>query len=190
MPSTARTVYYLDGAEHDTVWFDDSITDDEARRSLIEHDGYPAGIRVERQRVPLARFIADHGIGMQVDRVKVRPDRGPGRTDDERRWDAEASHYRVRLLRSGARPFGLYYSMGAAHKSPPTLPDVLDCLASDASGYDAEDGFEAWAEAYGYDPDSRRAERLYRAVERQAEHLRAFLGYAAYESLLYGTERL
>lgn len=189
MTSTARTVY-LDGAEHDTVWFDASMTDDEARRSLIDHDGYPAGIIVERQRVPLDRFAQDHGIGMQVDRVKRRPDRDHRQTEDERRWDAEASHYRVRLLRPGAKPFGLYYSMGSAHRVPPTLPDVLDNLASDCASIEDEDSFEAWADSLGYGPDSRRAERIYRVIEKQAEALRAFLGDGAYEALLYGTERL
>ena len=189
MTSTARTVT-LEGVEVDTVWHDAADDDETVRRSLIDHDGYDARIVVTSRPVPLATFATLHGIGMQVDRVKRRPDRGPGQSEDERRWDAEASHYRVRLMRPGARPFGLYYSMGAAHKSPPTLPDVLDNLASDASGYDAARGFEDWASEYGYDTDSRKAERVYRAVEAQATKLRAFLGDDLYAVLLNGTERL
>lgn len=189
MTSTARTVT-LRGVTIDTVWHDASDDDETVRRSLIDHDGYDPDIVVTSRAMPLAQFAGVHRIGMQVDRVKRRPDRGPGQTEDERRWDAEASHYRVRLMRPGSKPFGLYYSMGSAHTAPPTLDDVLDNLAVDSSGYDTARGFEDWADSYGYDTDSRRAERIYRAVERQAEKLREFLGDDLYAVLLNGTERL
>lgn len=189
MTSTARIVT-LEGAEIDTVWHDARDDDETVRRSLIDHDGYDARIVVTSRPLSLADFAALARIGMQVDRVKRRPDRGPGQSEDERRWDAEASHYRVRLMRPGARTFGLYYSMGSAHKVPPTLPEVLDNLASDAAGYDDARDFEDWASGYGYDTDSRKAERVYRAVEREATKLRAFLGDDLYDALLNRTERL
>lgn len=43
---------------------------------------------------------------------------------------------------------------------PPAIADVLFCLVSDASALDAPD-FEHWAAEYGYDADSREAERTY-----------------------------
>ena len=57
---------------------------------------------------------------------------------------------------------------------PDTL-DVLHSLAMDADVLDAG-GFEDWAGNFGYDVDSRKAERLYRACLDIALKLRAALG--------------
>jgi hypothetical protein len=57
----------------------------------------------------------------------------------------------------------------------PALSDVLHSLAMDASALDDPD-FTAWAESVGYDPDSRKAEAIYRACIETATKLRAHLG--------------
>jgi hypothetical protein len=57
----------------------------------------------------------------------------------------------------------------------PKLADVLHSLASDASAIDYA-SFEAWANEMGDDPDSRRAEQVYRACLDTALKLRAALG--------------
>jgi hypothetical protein len=79
----------------------------------------------------------------------------------------------------------------ARHTEPvaPTLADVLDCLASDASGFDAADCFATWAAEYGYSDDSIKARDTYEACGAEAKRLRALLG-EEYETLLYKTERL
>lgn len=87
-------------------------------------------------------------------------------------------------------PLTVYFSQGNAHKKPPTLAEVLDCLASDASGVDNARSFEDWASEYGYDTDSRKAERTYHICEKQAQDLKALLGQDAYDQLLHETERL
>ena len=87
-------------------------------------------------------------------------------------------------------PMTVYFSQGSAHKKSPTLAEVLDCLASDASGVDNARSFEDWASEYGYDTDSRKAERTYHICEKQAQDLKALLGQDAYNQLLYDTERL
>lgn len=94
-------------------------------------------------------------------------------------------------------PYALtcYFSQGPAHTEPPTAEDVLDCLASDASGYENAPRFEDWAGEYGYDTDSRRAERTFRAVEAQAASLRTWLrngtgSFDAFSDLLWEIERL
>lgn len=47
-----------------------------------------------------------------------------------------------------------YYSMGIGHKGKkPTMQQVLDCVASDAAGYEDSGSFEEWAMNYGYNPD-------------------------------------
>lgn len=53
---------------------------------------------------------------------------------------------------------------------PPSRADVVHCLLADAS--DTDGGFEAWADEYGYDSDSRAAERIYRACCDVAAALR------------------
>ena len=50
--------------------------------------------------------------------------------------------------------------------------------------------FTDWAQEYGYDPDSRRAERTFNTVKRQSKGLRRLVGHAAFNELLWETERL
>lgn len=81
------------------------------------------------------------------------------------------------------------FSMGPAHHGKaPEAQDVLQCLASDASG--ADQSFSSWCSDLGYDEDSRKAFRTYRVIERQTAKLRAFLGAEAFEQILYGVEPL
>lgn len=60
--------------------------------------------------------------------------------------------------------------------------DVLYSLAMDAGVIDFPN-FESWADDYGYDPDSRDAERVYRLCLEQALQLRAAVGNQALEAL-------
>ena len=73
---------------------------------------------------------------------------------------------------------------------PPTVADVLDCLAMDASSYDNSRDFEDWASDFGMDTDSRKAERIYRVSGEQAKQLRHLLGDEAYRDLIEDVERL
>lgn len=57
----------------------------------------------------------------------------------------------------------------------PTPADVLACLLSDASALDYP-SYEDWAADLGYDPDSRKGEKDYRACLEIALKLRAGLG--------------
>jgi hypothetical protein len=98
-------------------------------------------------------------------------------------------HWHIKM-RSSGHAMSLYFSQGSAHTDPPTVEDVLDCLASDASGYDQARGFEEWARDLGYGEDSRKAEKVYKSVKRQAEQLKRLIGEDAYQTLLYQTERL
>jgi len=92
--------------------------------------------------------------------------------------------------RGNPRSMHVYFSQGSAHTKAPTLAEVLDCLASDASGIENALSFEDWANEYGCDTDSRKAEKTYHICQEQAEDLRNLLGRDAYKTLLYHTERL
>lgn len=61
--------------------------------------------------------------------------------------------------------------------APPALRDVMHSILMDASAID-EGSFEEWAPNLGYDPDSRKAEAIYRACLETALKLRAALGDA------------
>lgn len=107
-------------------------------------------------------------------------------------WARDEKHprnwYRVTLTYDG-RKLAVPFGMGSALTGEPGADDVLNCLASDAAGYENARSFEEWASEYGYDTDSRKAEQTYRQVEAQTAKLRVFLG-AQYDAYLWQTEGL
>lgn len=54
--------------------------------------------------------------------------------------------------------------------------DVLHSLVSDAQGFENARNFEDWASEYGYDVDSRKAERIYKKLAELSPQVRDFLG--------------
>jgi hypothetical protein len=66
--------------------------------------------------------------------------------------------------------------------APPELPDVMGSLLSDASAADYAT-FEEWARDMGDDPDSRRAETIFRACQQTALDLNRVVGAALVEQL-------
>ena len=99
--------------------------------------------------------------------------------DTARRAQRLSTHDAKTLER--ARNYGKHYR--------PELADVLDCLASDASGVEGQ-RFEDWAADYGYNTDSRKAERIFHACRNTYHDLQYLLGNDALQELLYETERL
>lgn len=128
----------------------------------------------------MAERIAQYRVSMTATSVAERP--------VSQRWEGHASstHYRV-TVRRGGRWMVIYYSMGPAHTDGPTLPDVLDCLVSDAEYVDR--AFEEFCADLGYDEDSRTAERVYQACVRTGRALRRLFTLAELETLRYETER-
>lgn len=127
----------------------------------------------------LNEYITKHGFGFSSRMVDERKD---GLMNDSSR------HFRCRIS-NGRRSFGFYFSQGSAHTENPTLADVLNCMADDSAGYENARQFETWATDYGYDADSRQAEKVFRAVKRQAEQLKRTIGQDAYGELLWNTDR-
>lgn len=132
-------------------------------------------------------FCRRHGIVATCELT----DANPAFADDD--WSRTASHWKVTLRwREGdqRRQLTVPFSQGSAISREPTAEDVLDCLASDAASVEQARSFEDWCGDLGYDSDSRRAERTFKACEASARRLRQFLGASLYEALLYKTERL
>lgn len=115
----------------------------------------------------IAAFISKH-------RIRFDYTYGEPRGDDSE-WDRSAYHFKV-TIKCGRRQLTVPYHMGSGTNGNPELRDVLDCLASDASGIDNADSFEDWCDEYGYDPDSRKAESTYKACQTEATQLERLLG--------------
>jgi hypothetical protein len=106
-------------------------------------------------------------------------------TDDGRSMD----HWLV-TVRMRRRRMAFVFSQGVGFNgAEPELESILDCLSSDASGAEGRD-FEEWASDYGYDIDSRTAEKTYHAICKQMRQLGRLLGPDAYAELLHDVERL
>jgi hypothetical protein len=134
-------------------------------------------------QMTLADFIAKHQIRM----TSVHTDRNPHMADDD--WSRTATHWKCIIGRGKAR-MTVPFSQGSAHTEAPTLATVLDCLASDASSVENARDFREWAEEMGGDPDSIKALKTYRLIQKQAAKLEALLGPDAYAELLWECERL
>jgi hypothetical protein len=123
----------------------------------------------------LAAFIAAHRLTMTAERTDSNP-----HMDDS----AQMDHWRC-IIRRPRHSFTVYFSQGYGHNGKaPKLAAVLECLASDASSLDNARDFEDWAGDYGYSTDSRKAEKIFSTVTKQAARLKRFLGDDAYTELL------
>lgn len=129
----------------------------------------------------ISSFIRANHIGMDVEWT----DNNPNMSDS---GDYMTRHFKCLLKRQGKR-MTVYFSQGCAHEREPSVSDVLDCLASDSASIETARSFEDWASDYGYDAESRKAEKIFKVCERQAEKLKQFLGADAYSALLWETER-
>lgn len=134
----------------------------------------------------LESFICRFSLSMTSRRTDSNPN------VDNERWEADHWRVNIRLPEKAGKDskrFSIVFSMGKGHKGRhPALRDVLDCLRSDALSIESTRNFKDWATELGFDPDSRKAERSYRATKGQTELLKEFLGEEAYQVLLYDME--
>lgn len=119
----------------------------------------------------IKQFVRSYGIKAHAELVDSNPNM-PEWTD--------ANHFKVKLTRRG-RQMTLYFSQGYAHSGEPQADSILECLQMDVCALDQD--FEDWAGDFGYDLDSRKAERTYKATRALAEKLQRFLGSGGVEEL-------
>lgn len=86
---------------------------------------------------------------------------------------AERQRFSV-TLRYQRRQMTLDFWQGVGIEREPDALGVLSCLLSDA--YAADQLFEEFCAEFGYDDDSRRAERTWRQCVAQTKKLRRLLG--------------
>lgn len=94
-----------------------------------------------------------------------------GRIDDD--WKKRAHNYRVTLTYRRRR-LTVDWFQGELNTRDPEAAGVLDCLLSDASSGDLD--FAAFCSELGYNEDSRKAERTWRACQQIGRDLRRLLG--------------
>lgn len=68
------------------------------------------------------------------------------------------------------------FGIGFKPLQKPELRDVLHALVNDSDVLDFAGSFEDWASNYGYDADSRKAERIYNECLKHALKMRAMFG--------------
>jgi hypothetical protein len=138
--------------------------------------------------------MAENNLTSFVKRYKITATAKPSKSNPNMPDSDGMDNWSVKLTRlvdGEKRSMNVPFSMGKGHNGKtPTAADVLDCLASDAAGVENATSFDDWASDYGYDTDSRKAERIYKACKRNAEDLYSLLGGEAYNELLWETERL
>lgn len=83
------------------------------------------------------------------------------------------NHWKT-TLRMGRKQMTIIFSQGIAITENPKQKDVLYCLQSDSSC--ADYSFDDFCNEFGYDNDSRQAERTHKAIIRQTKKLRQFMG--------------
>jgi hypothetical protein len=128
----------------------------------------------------LKALIREHNVRMSTTYHGEHEEESDGHTYYQDDWACE--------LRCGKRQMTIDFHMGKGHEGKePTVEDVLSSLCLDASGLENAGDFEDWARDYGYDPDSRKAESIYRAVQIEARKLRKLLG-SAYEDFIYADQ--
>ena len=119
-----------------------------------------------------AEFIAAHGLTMTA-----KPAGSVRKGDPEYDgWEYDA--WRC-TLRHGGRSMCVTFKTGTGWAGkPPSCANVLESLALDANDFCAPTPptFKEWASNAGYDTDSRKAEKIFRACKRQSERLKALLG--------------
>lgn len=94
-------------------------------------------------------------------------------------WPEGTSPWRVTLRYAGRRLTVPFYTGPLA--GSPDAAGVLDCILSDAN---SPEDFADFCSEYGYDEDSRKAERIHRACRALAPKVQRLLG-DDYETFLY-----
>ena len=127
----------------------------------------------------MKEFVKDNRIVSGAYRV----DSNPNMQDS-----ANMNNWKVTLKRP-RHSLTVYFSKGYGHHgAEPQAVEVLSCLADDAAGVEYTN-FEGWCSDYGYDTDSRKAEKTFKACKHSAARLQSFLGVTLFDQLVYHTER-
>jgi len=117
------------------------------------------------QQKTISEFIKDNNILISSKLISENP--------NNKDW-VNANHYKVKL-KNGSKSMSIYYSQGYGIKHEPNALSVLDCLRSDAICNDLN--FNDFCAEFGYDSDSIKANKIYKACLKNTVKLKKFLDY-------------
>ena len=104
--------------------------------------------------------------------------------EDRDKWQRELEPYTVQLRYKRRR---FTFPFWAGRSCDLQTVDAAGAILSEAAGYESATCFEDWAADFGYDTDSREAERIYRAIGRTHANVKRLLG-GDFEALIYTNE--
>jgi len=107
------------------------------------------------------------------ERKRVRADVAYGTEAPPDGFPSGSNPWRVTLRYQGRQLTVPFYT-GPAIEREPSAADVLNCICSDT--FAGEQTFEEFCSEFGYDPDSRKAERTWKACAAMAPRVRRLLG--------------
>jgi len=125
----------------------------------------------------IKQFATALGLKMDVDYA----DSNPSMSNDN--W--QANHYKLTIKRKfklngnhldtryGFKQMTTFFSQGIGIQGEPEIPGVLECLQGDCQS--AEYSFEDFCGEFGYDQDSRKAFKTYKACGKIKSKLHKFL---------------
>lgn len=88
----------------------------------------------------------------------------------------KSNEWKVKLIFQGRQLTIPFYTGFALHEAP-NAADILSCLVSDSMSIQNARSFEEWCGEFGYDTDSRKAERIYKQCKKINQKLVKFLGH-------------
>lgn len=136
-------------------------------------DGSP---HMDRWRI---RLEAPNGKGIETDYSKgiglrIKRERIGGTIRFAYRGDKR--YLPLHLLWKGGLTLSDVEELGTYFPEDPTAAEILSSLACDVRDIENGSSFETWANDLGYDPDSRKAEGIYRQCEKAYRELGSMLG--------------
>lgn len=122
-----------------------------------------------------------------IDNIKLSLTRADYTEEDYKdEWKKTANKYKAKIIYNKKSMTTVYYT-GSGWKKDPVLEDILGSILQDTTYLDY--GFEDFANEMGYDPDSRKAEKIYKEIQKQAKKINRIFSKEEQEELLTYLEK-
>jgi len=106
-------------------------------------------------------------------KAKIRGTYQFGKPEVPEGWPEGTMSYTVTLRYRGRRMTVPYFCGPLCGE--PSIADVLYCVLMDSGSVENARSFEEWCSEFGYDTDSRKAERIYNGCCRQRDKVQFLL---------------